>query len=295
MDWNEESFQLQQQIEKQMALSLLSDGKKTSSRKPFSGPAPLLLETQKNMISALSKKEELPVFVGQVGILRGTGLNSSSSLSPVDRPFFDVAKDNHLNVSSSKSVHAVVESKAQDYLKEREGSREPVPRPYISKRERAMKTDVSNTFDKKTERPVDIISPVSPHNSHSFLFESVALKGNESSFQVEKKEGFPPQVFQGGRGNDDLKANLKTKGSGRGEEQGGERKGRKKRKGERKAVVEGKTSSKIEQLDYGVLELRERREKEIRLREAGWVRDGFGNWFRDSNVEFDSDEETPCV
>ncbi|KAF8405082.1 hypothetical protein HHK36_009979 [Tetracentron sinense] len=43
------------------------------------------------------------------------------------------------------------------------------------------------------------------------------------------------------------------------------------------------------------LEFRERRERELKFTAAGWKRDGFGNWFRDENVEFDSDEEDPNV
>ncbi|KAF5751223.1 sodium channel modifier 1 [Tripterygium wilfordii] len=41
------------------------------------------------------------------------------------------------------------------------------------------------------------------------------------------------------------------------------------------------------------LDLRERRERELKFIEAGWKRDGHGKWFKDENVEFDSDEEDP--
>lgn len=40
-------------------------------------------------------------------------------------------------------------------------------------------------------------------------------------------------------------------------------------------------------------QLHERREKELKFISAGWKRDGFGKWYRDENVEFDSDEEDP--
>lgn len=40
-------------------------------------------------------------------------------------------------------------------------------------------------------------------------------------------------------------------------------------------------------------ELHKRREKELKFSAAGWKRDGFGKWYRDENVEFDSDEEDP--
>ncbi|KAJ3676960.1 hypothetical protein LUZ60_002684 [Juncus effusus] len=43
------------------------------------------------------------------------------------------------------------------------------------------------------------------------------------------------------------------------------------------------------------LEPHERREKELRFIAAGWKRDGFGKWYRDENVEFDSDEEDPNI
>uniref|UniRef100_A0A251VE71 Sodium channel modifier 1 n=1 Tax=Helianthus annuus TaxID=4232 RepID=A0A251VE71_HELAN len=35
------------------------------------------------------------------------------------------------------------------------------------------------------------------------------------------------------------------------------------------------------------------RERELKFIEAGWKRDCHGGWFRDENVEFDSDEEDP--
>lgn len=56
-------------------------------------------------------------------------------------------------------------------------------------------------------------------------------------------------------------------------------------------VVEavGKDSAQ-QQLDY-----QERRERELKFTAAGWKRDGHGGWFRDENVEFDSDEEDPNV
>ncbi|WMV51274.1 hypothetical protein MTR67_044659 [Solanum verrucosum] len=36
-----------------------------------------------------------------------------------------------------------------------------------------------------------------------------------------------------------------------------------------------------------------RRERELKFTSAGWKRDGHGKWFKDENVEFDSDEEDP--
>ncbi|XP_071736781.1 uncharacterized protein [Rutidosis leptorrhynchoides] len=41
------------------------------------------------------------------------------------------------------------------------------------------------------------------------------------------------------------------------------------------------------------IEYRERRERELKFTAAGWKRDCHGGWFRDENVEFDSDEEDP--
>lgn len=43
-----------------------------------------------------------------------------------------------------------------------------------------------------------------------------------------------------------------------------------------------------QQLDY-----KERKEKELKFTAAGWKRDGFGGWYKDESVEFDSDEEDP--
>ncbi|KAL3326253.1 hypothetical protein AABB24_037112 [Solanum stoloniferum] len=37
----------------------------------------------------------------------------------------------------------------------------------------------------------------------------------------------------------------------------------------------------------------ERRGRELKFTSAGWKRDGYGKWFKDENVEFDSDEEDP--
>ncbi|EYU37709.1 hypothetical protein ABFS82_02G030900 [Erythranthe guttata] len=46
----------------------------------------------------------------------------------------------------------------------------------------------------------------------------------------------------------------------------------------------------VQPLDY-----RERNERELKFTEAGWKRDGHGRWFKDENVEFDSDEEDPNI
>ncbi|KAI3497340.1 hypothetical protein L1887_39883 [Cichorium endivia] len=43
------------------------------------------------------------------------------------------------------------------------------------------------------------------------------------------------------------------------------------------------------------LDYKERRERELKFTSAGWKRDCHGGWFRDENVEFDSDEEDPNV
>ncbi|XP_059647754.1 uncharacterized protein LOC132294051 [Cornus florida] len=42
-------------------------------------------------------------------------------------------------------------------------------------------------------------------------------------------------------------------------------------------------------------DFRDRRERELKFTAAGWKRDCHGRWFRDENVEFDSDEEDPNV
>ncbi|POO03078.1 Sodium channel modifier [Trema orientale] len=43
------------------------------------------------------------------------------------------------------------------------------------------------------------------------------------------------------------------------------------------------------------LDYRERRERELKFMAAGWKRDCHGKWYKDENVEFDSDEEDPNV
>lgn len=42
-------------------------------------------------------------------------------------------------------------------------------------------------------------------------------------------------------------------------------------------------------------EARKRQEQELRFTASGWKRDGHGRWYRDENVEFDSDEDDPNV
>ncbi|KAK3025627.1 hypothetical protein RJ639_042125 [Escallonia herrerae] len=57
--------------------------------------------------------------------------------------------------------------------------------------------------------------------------------------------------------------------------------------------VEMKVSA--EEVVQQQLDIQERRERELTFTEAGWKRDCHGGWFRDENVEFDSDEEDPNV
>ncbi|GMI74540.1 hypothetical protein HRI_001123300 [Hibiscus trionum] len=53
---------------------------------------------------------------------------------------------------------------------------------------------------------------------------------------------------------------------------------------------ENETSDKLIQQH---LDFRERRERELKFISAGWKRDCHGKWYKDENVEFDSDEEDP--
>ncbi|KAL5538422.1 hypothetical protein UlMin_044012 [Ulmus minor] len=43
------------------------------------------------------------------------------------------------------------------------------------------------------------------------------------------------------------------------------------------------------------LDYKERRERELKFTAAGWKRDCHGKWYKDENVEFDSDEEDPNI
>ncbi|XP_072980147.1 uncharacterized protein [Typha angustifolia] len=43
------------------------------------------------------------------------------------------------------------------------------------------------------------------------------------------------------------------------------------------------------------MELHKRQQKELKFTASGWKRDYHGKWYRDENVEFDSDEEDPNV
>ncbi|KAL0334818.1 UNVERIFIED_CONTAM: Sodium channel modifier 1 [Sesamum radiatum] len=43
------------------------------------------------------------------------------------------------------------------------------------------------------------------------------------------------------------------------------------------------------------IDYRERQERELKFTAAGWKRDCHGRWFKDENVEFDSDEEDPNI
>lgn len=60
---------------------------------------------------------------------------------------------------------------------------------------------------------------------------------------------------------------------------------------EKRSVVVSEAAGKM-LVDWND-ELRKRREKELKFIAAGWKRDGFGKWYKDENVEFDSDEEDP--
>ncbi|XP_025821464.1 sodium channel modifier 1-like isoform X2 [Panicum hallii] len=42
-------------------------------------------------------------------------------------------------------------------------------------------------------------------------------------------------------------------------------------------------------------EAQKRQEQELRFTASGWKRDGHGRWYRDENVEFDSDEDDPNI
>ncbi|KAH0451991.1 hypothetical protein IEQ34_019290 [Dendrobium chrysotoxum] len=60
------------------------------------------------------------------------------------------------------------------------------------------------------------------------------------------------------------------------------------------------SSEKITAVDSKMIsdknaELLKRRAKELQFTAAGWKRDGQGKWYKDENVEFDSDEEDPNV
>ncbi|GFP84544.1 sodium channel modifier 1 [Phtheirospermum japonicum] len=70
-----------------------------------------------------------------------------------------------------------------------------------------------------------------------------------------------------------------------------------------KVVLIGNTNStEVEALDdkgFGgevkPLDYRARLERELKFTASGWKRDGHGRWFKDENVEFDSDEEDPNI
>ncbi|XP_010942692.1 uncharacterized protein [Elaeis guineensis] len=62
---------------------------------------------------------------------------------------------------------------------------------------------------------------------------------------------------------------------------------------DKKYVVRAETDAKV--LAEWNVELRKQREKELKFTAAGWKRDCHGKWYRDENVEFDSDEEDPNV
>ncbi|KAK4804403.1 hypothetical protein SAY86_004220 [Trapa natans] len=55
------------------------------------------------------------------------------------------------------------------------------------------------------------------------------------------------------------------------------------------------SSNEAVTVQHYLLDPRERREMELKFTSAGWKRDGNGRWFKDENVEFDSDEEDPNV
>ncbi|KAL3621178.1 hypothetical protein CASFOL_036090 [Castilleja foliolosa] len=60
-------------------------------------------------------------------------------------------------------------------------------------------------------------------------------------------------------------------------------------------------STVVETVDKGfvgetrTLDYYARLERELKFTASGWKRDGHGRWFKDENVEFDSDEEDPNI
>ncbi|KAG8047444.1 hypothetical protein GUJ93_ZPchr0008g12773 [Zizania palustris] len=57
--------------------------------------------------------------------------------------------------------------------------------------------------------------------------------------------------------------------------------------------VGGKSAIKV--LVEGQAGLQKRQEQELRFTASGWKRDCHGRWYRDENVEFDSDEDDPNI
>lgn len=53
------------------------------------------------------------------------------------------------------------------------------------------------------------------------------------------------------------------------------------------------TPSKV--LSEWQADLQKRQEQELRFTASGWKRDCHGRWYRDENVEFDSDEDDPNI
>ncbi|WCJ33760.1 Sodium channel modifier 1 [Euphorbia peplus] len=65
-------------------------------------------------------------------------------------------------------------------------------------------------------------------------------------------------------------------------------------------LVTNMTSPLVQAYDMSLIQpppvdFRARREQELKFIQAGWKRDGHGRWYKDENVEFDSDEEDPNV
>ncbi|KAK1277275.1 hypothetical protein QJS04_geneDACA018775 [Acorus gramineus] len=58
---------------------------------------------------------------------------------------------------------------------------------------------------------------------------------------------------------------------------------------------QSKSSENNKMLVEWQIELRKRQERELKFTAAGWKRDCNGKWFKDENVEFDSDEEDPNI
>lgn len=52
---------------------------------------------------------------------------------------------------------------------------------------------------------------------------------------------------------------------------------------------------KCQEIEHLTPERRREMEHHLKLKSAGWLQDASGQWLKDENVEFDSDEEYPSA
>ncbi|KAL0384178.1 UNVERIFIED_CONTAM: Sodium channel modifier 1 [Sesamum radiatum] len=121
-------------------------------------------------------------------------------------------------------------------------------------------------------------------NTNAEANASVKQRKSTSRPLIERARKAASEVFPGGVDQPEMKSaigNLVTSCGGDSGSNGGS------------VEIEGTHKGLVREMQP--LDYRERQERELKFTAAGWKRDCHGRWFKDENVEFDSDEEDPNI